>query len=241
MKKKLFVLALVFLGGVCSFGVNTEAASINDLRFGSHVQDYGDTGFGKDKRFRTIAEMGPSGTGSGSVRQSKRMEAMFIKGSTDISINTHVENIGWLSEKLTAKEKSAGVSKRNIKGRNTTIYYQAGRGGTAGGALRVEAVEFTLTGSLAQQYDMYYCVHAQDYGWLGWSKAKSKTEDSKSTAHKAGTAGLSKRLEAYKVVLVPKGSPAPRNVSGQKNYQYVAKDSLGRVYAYKDGKRVSAK
>lgn len=235
----MFVVVVLILGVLFSFGVKTEAASINDLRFGSHVQDYGDTGFSRDKRLRTISEMGPYGTGSGSTRESKRMEAMFIRGTNDIMINTHIENIGWLSEKLTTKEKSAGISKRTIKGRNTTIYYQTGRGGTAGGALRVEAVEFTLKGSMAQQYDMYYCVHAQDYGWLGWSRAKIKTEDSKSTAHKAGTAGVAKRLEAYKVVLVPKGSPAPRNFSGQKNYQYVAKDSLGRVYAYKDGKRVA--
>lgn len=235
----MFMVTVLVFGILFSFGVKTEAASITNLRFGSHIQDYGDTGFSRDKRLRTIGEMGPTGTGSGSVRESKRMEAMFIKGTSEITINTHVENIGWLSEKLTEKEKNAGVSKRKIKGRNTTIFYQAGRGGTAGGALRVEAVEFTLKGQLAQQYDMYYCVHAQDYGWLGWSRAKNKAEDSKSTAHKAGTAGVSKRLEAYKVVLVPKGGPAPRSFSGQKHYQYVAKDSLGRVYAYKDGKRVA--
>lgn len=235
----MFGVMMLIIGLLFSFGTKTEAASLNDLRFGSHVQTYGDTGFGKDKRLRTISEMGANGTGSGSVRESKRMEAMFIKGTNDITINTHIESIGWLSEKLTAKEKNAGVSKRNIKGRNTTIYYEAGRGGTAGGSLRVEAVEFTMNGSLARQYDMYYCVHAQSYGWLGWSRAKSTAEDSNSTAHKAGTAGVAKRLEAYKVVLVPKGSPAPKNFSGQKNYQYIAKDALGRVYAYKDGKRVA--
>ena len=37
---------------------------------------------------------------------------------------------------------------------------------------------------MADKYDIYYRVHAQDYGWLGWAKNGSS----------AGTEGLSKRL-----------------------------------------------
>ncbi|MBQ7628078.1 MAG: serine protease, partial [Clostridiales bacterium] len=47
--------------------------------------------------------------------------------------------------------------------------------------------------------DIYYRVHAQDIGWMGWAK----------NGEYAGTAGRSARLEGIQIVLVPKGSPAP--------------------------------
>ncbi|MFV0393575.1 MAG: hypothetical protein ACK5LC_04150, partial [Coprobacillaceae bacterium] len=56
-----------------------------------------------------------------------------------------------------------------------------------------------LTGEMANKYDVYYRVHAEDYGWLGWAKNGSS----------AGTSGLSKRLEAIEIVLVEKGGKAP--------------------------------
>jgi uncharacterized protein YjdB len=52
---------------------------------------------------------------------------------------------------------------------------------------------------MAEHYDVYYRVHAQTYGWLGWAK----------NGESAGTEGLSKRLEGIQIVLVPKGSAAP--------------------------------
>jgi len=52
---------------------------------------------------------------------------------------------------------------------------------------------------VATQYDVYYRVHAQDYGWLGWAK----------NGENAGTAGLSKRLEGIEIVLVAKNGAAP--------------------------------
>ena len=39
-----------------------------------------------------------------------------------------------------------------------------------------------VTGEAAEQYDVYYRVHAQDYGWLGWTK----------NGENAGTSGKSK-------------------------------------------------
>jgi uncharacterized protein YjdB len=52
---------------------------------------------------------------------------------------------------------------------------------------------------MANYYDVYYRVHAQTYGWLGWAK----------NGESAGTSGQSKRLEAIQIILVPKGSAAP--------------------------------
>jgi uncharacterized protein YjdB len=52
---------------------------------------------------------------------------------------------------------------------------------------------------MAKKYDVYYRVHAQHYGWMGWTKNGAK----------AGTAGMSYRLEAIQIVLVKKGAAAP--------------------------------
>ncbi|MEH7356401.1 N-acetylmuramoyl-L-alanine amidase, partial [Neobacillus drentensis] len=50
---------------------------------------------------------------------------------------------------------------------------------------------------------IYYRVHTQDFGWLGWAK----------NGMKAGSEGLSKRLEAIEIKLVPKGQGEPVNKS----------------------------
>jgi len=52
---------------------------------------------------------------------------------------------------------------------------------------------------MAEHYDIYYRVHSQNYGWLGWAK----------NGESAGTAGHSYRLEAIEIVLVEKGGEAP--------------------------------
>lgn len=71
--------------------------------------------------------------------------------------------------------------------------------GTEGKALRLEAIQIKLTGAIAEYYDVYYRVHAQTYGWLGWAK----------NGQSAGTEGLAKRLEGIEIQLVRKGAKAP--------------------------------
>ena len=71
--------------------------------------------------------------------------------------------------------------------------------GTQGQALRLEGISIELYGEVAEYYDVYYRVHAQDIGWLSWAK----------NGEYAGTAGRSARLEGIQIVLVPKGDPAP--------------------------------
>ncbi len=63
----------------------------------------------------------------------------------------------------------------------------------------MEAIEIKLDGDLAQNYDIYYRVHVQTYGWLDWAKNGEST----------GTEGLAKRMEAIEIQIVPKGSSAP--------------------------------
>ena len=66
-------------------------------------------------------------------------------------------------------------------------------------AKRLEAIQIELTDEMAEQYDIYYRVHSQTYGWLGWAK----------NGESAGTEGQAKRLEAIEIQLVEKGGAAP--------------------------------
>ena len=48
--------------------------------------------------------------------------------------------------------------------------------GTTGEAKRVEAIKIELTGTEAQNYDIYYRAHCQTYGWLDWAKNGERPE-----------------------------------------------------------------
>ena len=65
----------------------------------------------------------------------------------------------------------------------------------SGRSLRLEAIQISLTGEMANHYDIYYRVHAQNFGWLGWAK----------NGESAGTEGYGYRLEGMQIVLVEKG------------------------------------
>ena len=141
-----------------------------------HRQDYGwESTWAKD------------GAESGTVGQSKRLEGIEIhltgnQYSGGIEYRTHVQNIGW----------------------ETTWSKNGEMSGTQGLSYRLEGIEIKLTGQISNYYDVYYRVHAQDYGWLGWAK----------NGEMSGTSGMSKRLEAIQIVLVAKGGAAPGNVAG---------------------------
>ena len=119
---------------------------------------------------------------SGTTGQALRLEGIeiFVTGneySGGIRYRTHVQNIGWESAWTQNGEMS----------------------GTQGQSLRLEGIQIELTGELAEHYDIYYRVHAQDIGWLSWA----------SNGASAGTAARSARLEGIQIVLVPKGGGAP--------------------------------
>lgn len=121
------------------------------------------------------------GEESGTVGQSKRLEAIKIKlpdgVSGSIEYRTHVQDLGW--EKSWSKDGEES--------------------GTEGQSKRLEAIQIKLTGEVAENYDVYYSVHAQDFGWLGWAK----------NGESAGTSGYAYRLEAIKIQLIAKGDKAP--------------------------------
>lgn len=83
---------------------------------------------------------------SGTTGEKKQIEALQIKLLQDqysgsIEYRTHVQNIGW--QEWVKDGATAGTTGRN---------------------LRVEALQIGLTGELAEHYDIYYRVHAQNYG-----------------------------------------------------------------------------
>ena len=119
---------------------------------------------------------------SGTSGEAKRLEAISIylespEYTGNIEYKTHIQSYGWES----SYKKNGEIS------------------GTQGEAKRLEAIQIRLTGQMAVHYDVYYRVHAQNYGWLGWAKNGAYS----------GTAGLQKRLEAIEIVLVEKGKSPP--------------------------------
>ncbi len=140
------------------------------IQYGTHVQGIG---------WRPYAMNGEI---EGTVGEGKRLEAIIIDLCAfpeigGVEYRTHVQTYGW--EKTWRKDEEVS--------------------GTTGEAKRLEAIQIRLTGEIAKQYDVYYRVHAQSYGWLGWAK----------NGQSAGTEGLAKRLEAIQIVVVKKGQPAP--------------------------------
>jgi uncharacterized protein YjdB len=67
--------------------------------------------------------------------------------------------------------------------------------------LRLEAVRIKLVGADADLFDVYYRVHAQNVGWMGWAKNGADS----------GTSGLGYRLEGIEIMVVPAGSWVPDN------------------------------
>lgn len=134
------------------------------------------------------------GAVSGTYGRSLRLEGIEIKleGDSDLGIQykTHIENIGW--EKAW---KANGIMS-----------------GTKAQSLRLEAIQIELTGTDADQFDVYYRVHAQNFGWLNWAKNGAS----------AGTAGFGYRLEGIKIVVVPKGTEPPAVEAGTNDLAFVS-------------------
>lgn len=179
----------------------TNADGDIHVTYNGHVQTYGwQEPWSKD------------GETAGTFGQSKRVEAIHVKlqkevvdanGDTTfedlkdaISYQAHVQTYGW--QKNWSKDGELA--------------------GTTGESKRVEAFKLKLSEPYATQYDIYYCVHAQRYGWLNWAK----------NGEPAGTEGYSLRLEAIKIKLVKKGGAAPLPV-GETPVSFVSPNKMGMI------------
>ncbi|MBQ9934559.1 MAG: hypothetical protein IJO70_01820 [Lachnospiraceae bacterium] len=169
--KKLSAIALAIVMVVAAIGVlpasNVVKASSNPtVKYMVHRQTYS---WEKDWK--------SNGQSSGTVGEGKRLESIKIKvegANLGVQYRTHIQSFGW-----EADWRSDGALS-----------------GTEGKAKRLEAIQIKLTGADANKYDIYYRVHAQTYGWMGWVK----------NGESAGTAGQSKRLEAIQIVILPAGT-----------------------------------
>lgn len=81
--------------------------------------------------------------------------------------------------------------------------------GTVGQNTAIEAINVKITGAIAQQYDIYYRVNIQNFGWLGWAK----------NGVNAGSEGKSLRIEALQLVMMKKGDKVPET-----NRSFVKRD-----------------
>ena len=123
---------------------------------------------------------------AGTTGRSLTIEALRFSVDTqglsgDLRCQAHVQDVGWMP----------AVGSGQVAG-------------TTGRSKRMEAVRLSLTGELAEKYDVWYRVHSQNFGWLGWAK----------NGQDAGTKGYGYRAEAVEVRLLPKGSDAPGGTTG---------------------------
>lgn len=172
----LLAMSLSTIGALSSQSLGARAAVPKpgtdqgiSVSYQTHVQYAGWKGIVKN------------GALSGTVGNSLRMEGIKIEvtkdGDLGVAYNTHVQELGWGNNYVSNGALS----------------------GTEGRSLRLEAISVKLTGTMAVNFDIYYRVHSQDYGWMDWAK----------NGDYAGTEGKSKRLEAIEIKVVKKGAPAP--------------------------------
>ena len=131
------------------------------------------------------------GAMAGTEGKAYRLEGIKIKlvnpqYSGNIEYRTHIQYIGWESNFKKNDEMS----------------------GTEGKAYRLEAIEIKLTDQMAEHYDVFYRVHAENFGWLGWAKNGAQ----------AGTAGYAYRLEGIEIKLLPKGQTPEGYGTGNKPF-----------------------
>lgn len=199
-----------------------------DVYYRVHVQDFGWLGWAKNgasagtegysKRIEAIeVKLVPSGysiTGS--------TDNCFIRKSA-VKYRAYVRNVGWQNytyENAIAGTTGLGKKLEALQAEITTSQYEGGieyrsyiqntgwesefkRDGeisaNPNSDLRIEAMQFRLYGEMAERYDIYYRVHSQNKGWLGWAK----------NGESAGTLGYGLRIEAFEIKLVDKGKAGP--------------------------------
>ena len=145
---------------------NTYYQINSPISYQTHVQNHG---------WLNMVESGMSGT----TKEGMRVEAFqvslkFAKYSGSIRYKSYIEGSGW--EKVW--KKNAEIS------------------GSVGKSKRIEQIKIELTGDVQNYYDIYYRVHIQGFGWLGWAK----------NGESAGSEEFDFRIEAIEIKFLEKGS-----------------------------------
>ncbi len=152
-------------------------------------------------------------------------------GKQHVVYRSHVSNLGWLNR--VADGTTSGTTGRGLglEALNVTLYHPEVSGsvqvrahvsdigwqgwtsstaGTTGQSKHIEALQIRLSGNMANKYDIYYRVHAANFGWMKWAK----------NGESAGTEGYGYNLEAVQIKLVKKGSSAPSESGANVNYAF---------------------
>ena len=103
----------------------------------------------------------------------------------DIQYRLHNSGWGWSNFYSSNTYARAANPGETVNGTDKTTTYR-----------RQEGIEIKLTGELEQAFDVFYRVHVQSQGDLGWAVNGAT----------AGSQGLCKRMEKIAIVLVPKGT-----------------------------------
>ena len=177
----------------------TTRADVKNLNkavsYSAHVQDYG-----------WMKEVFNSNV-SGTVGQSKRMEALKVSLSEDmlkygdVSVQAHVQDYGWLG--AVGNAQAAGTTGKNK---------------------RLEAIRISLTDELANYYDIYYRVHIGNIGWLGWTK----------NGGIAGSTGCNRRIEAVQIIIYSKTESNVPQVGGSQTYSIEYPQYTPTYYSQRD-------
>ena len=186
MKKNLFIFLFFFFCiniGQKILNIPYKSFVFNDnnylVSYQSHVEGLG----WQDNK--------NDGEMSGSTGLAKRIEGIKIslgdiKYEGHIEYKSYVENVGFEDE----YKKDGQLS------------------GTTGEARRIESVRIKLSGEISDYYDIYYRVHVQSLGWLGWAKNDEI----------AGSNGYGYRLEAIEIKLLSKN-----DIIDNKKSPYISK------------------
>lgn len=142
------------------------------LTYKTHIQNRG-----WEKVYRVDGEECGT-TGSGLRLEALEMNLNGISNYPDSNIvfSTYVESVGWNEDSVSGEVN-----------------------GSMGRGLRLEAFRIELTGSIKEDYSIYYRAHFQNYGWLSWT----------SNGEITGRVNKGVRMESLQIMLVKNGDDVP--------------------------------
>lgn len=140
-----------------------------------------------------------NGAVAGTTGQSRAIQAIRIsiqykygpQSSTGMSEGEYIQN---LDQSIFYQAHVQDYGWMNSVGAGAVI-------GTTGQSKRLEAVQMSLTGELANKFDICYRTHVQNIGWQSWKR----------NGETSGTTGQSLRIEAIQIAIVQKSSNTSSN------------------------------
>ena len=194
-----------------------HSAKVGWLDWASNGQNAGTAGYGYGIEAIEVVLLTKDEAAPGSTAAPFRDRA---DEPASVTYRAHVQKVGWqgtvsdgatagtigralaieaLTPSLSWYGHGGGITARAHVQKIGWQNWTSGTVGTTGRSLRVEAVQFRLTGEAAEQFDIWYRVHVSKIGWMGWA----------SNGSPAGTTGMGRRVEAVQIKLVKKGEGAP--------------------------------